>query len=208
MSVAAIVVAGGRGERFGGQKQFATLGQLSLTAMSVQHARSVASHVVVVVPSDYAGEGEGADAVVHGGATRSASVRAGLAACGDAEIILVQDAARPLASDELFRRVLDAVRGGADGVVPGIAVTDTIKQVENGVVVATPVRDTLVAVQTPQGFRAEVLRQAHASGNDATDDAALVELCGYTVHVVTGETTNVKVTAPEDLARLMNAGAG
>jgi len=199
MTVAAIVVAGGRGERFGGQKQFAKLGGRTLAAHSVEQSRSVADFVVVVVPEDYVGDGEGADLVVTGGETRSDSVRAGLAVCDDAQFIVVQDAARPLASTKLFEAVLAAVRAGAAAAIPGVTVSDTIKQVADGVVVNTPPRDQLVAVQTPQAFQAEVLRRAHASVGVATDDAALVEALGESVVVVAGERTNIKVTNPEDL---------
>jgi 2-C-methyl-D-erythritol 4-phosphate cytidylyltransferase len=206
MTVAAIVVAGGRGERFGGQKQFAQLSGRTLAAHSVAQSRSVADFVVVVVPDDYAGDGEGADLVVTGGATRSDSVRAGLSVCGDAEIIVVQDAARPLASNDLFISVVAAIRSGAAAAIPGISVSDTIKQVDNGVVIATPPRETLVAVQTPQAFRAEVLQRAHASAGVATDDAGLVEALGESVVVVAGERTNIKVTNPEDLDIVQKSG--
>jgi 2-C-methyl-D-erythritol 4-phosphate cytidylyltransferase len=207
MTVAAIVVAGGRGERFGGQKQFAKLGGRTLAAHSVEQSRSVADFVVVVVPEDYLGDGEGADLVVTGGATRSDSVRAGLAVCDDAQFIVVQDAARPLASTQLFVAVLAAVRAGAAAAIPGVTVSDTIKQVAGGVVVSTPPRDQLVAVQTPQAFQAEVLRRAHASAGVATDDAGLVEALGESVVVVAGERTNIKVTNPEDLDGLTMSGA-
>ncbi|HZY07625.1 MAG TPA: 2-C-methyl-D-erythritol 4-phosphate cytidylyltransferase, partial [Ilumatobacteraceae bacterium] len=101
----------------------------------------------------------------------------------------------------LFTSVIGAIVGGAEGAVPGVAVADTIKRVDaDGRVVETPHRATLVAVQTPQAFRAEVLRNAHALGKDATDDAALVEENGGRVVVVAGEPTNRKITDREDLA--------
>lgn len=202
MSVAAIVVAGGRGERFGGLKQFAELHGQTLASISVQRCREVAQRVVLVVPASYVGNGEGADAVVVGGATRSDSVRAGLRECGDAEIVVIHDAVRPAASRALFLRVVEEVRHGAAAAIPGIAVTDTIKVVHGGVVTGTPPRDELVAVQTPQAFRADVLTAAHHSGAIATDDAALVETLGEKVHVVLGETGNFKVTEPSDLSRM------
>jgi 2-C-methyl-D-erythritol 4-phosphate cytidylyltransferase len=97
--------------------------------------------------------------------------------------------------------VIEAVADGADGAVPGVPVTDTIKRIDAGnVVVETPPRHALVAVQTPQAFRASVLRAAHAGGGDATDDAALVESCGGRVVVVHGELTNRKITHLDDLA--------
>ena len=118
----------------------------------------------------------------------------------DATIICVHDAARPLASEQLYRRVIDAVQAGADAAIPGLAVTDTIKVIDpSGRVIDTPDRATLVAVQTPQAFRASVLRAAHADGGEATDDAALVEAAGGRVVVVAGEAINCKITDPDDL---------
>jgi 2-C-methyl-D-erythritol 4-phosphate cytidylyltransferase len=203
MAVAAIVVAAGQGTRFGGLKQFAALAGRTVAAQSVERARSVADQVILVVPSDYEGTGEGADDVVVGGDTRSASVRAGLARCSGADVIVVHDAARPFATETLFASVVAAVTNGADGAVPGVAVTDTIKSVRRegtqSVVDATPDRDSLVAVQTPQAFRADALRAAHATGGAATDDAALLEQAGLRVVVVAGETSNIKITVPSDL---------
>ena len=137
---------------------------------------------------------------MEGGATRSESVRAGLAAVPpNVPIVLVHDAARPGADMALFGRVIDAVRSGADAVVPAVAVADTIKQVADDRVVGTPDRSSLVAVQTPQGFRAAALRAAHASGIDATDDAAVIEASGGTVIVVEGSLDNEKITTERDL---------
>jgi 2-C-methyl-D-erythritol 4-phosphate cytidylyltransferase len=138
---------------------------------------------------------------VPGGETRSASVRAGLACVpSDADIVCVHDAARPFASPALYRRVIDAVVAGADAAVPAVPVADTIKVVDAaGVVVATPDRSTLVAVQTPQAFRRAALLAAHASGGEATDDAALIEQAGGRVVVVDGDPGNRKITVPTDL---------
>jgi len=193
-----IVVAGGSGSRIGCAKQYELVGSRRVIDHAADTARAVSDGVVLVVPrADVAAEGG-----VAGGATRSESVRAGLAAVpADATIICVHDAARPFASRELFTSVIGAIVGGADGAVPGVAVADTIKRVDaDGRVVETPHRATLVAVQTPQAFRAEVLRRAHALGKDATDDAALVEENGGRVVVVAGEPTNRKITDREDLA--------
>ena len=203
-----IVVAGGSGNRFGGPKQFTPVGGRPLVEWSLEAASSCADGVVLVVPEDQL-DGEprfdrtGADVVVAGGPTRAASVRAGLAAVpDDATIVVVHDAARPLASPALFRAVIDAVLhdGRVGGAIPGVPVTDTLKEVDGGVVAITVPRDNLVAVQTPQAFRADVLRSAHAAGGEATDDAALVEQHGGTVVVVEGEPTNLKVTVGRDLA--------
>lgn len=202
MTVWAVVVAGGTGERFGGPKQFARLGGRPLVAWALDAARPVVDGLVLVVPpgSEADTPAAGADAVVAGGASRAASVRAGLAAVPeDATVIVVHDGARPLASTALFRTVIEAVGAGADGAVPGLAVTDTVKEVAGDRVLRSLDRSTLVAVQTPQAFGAGALRAAHRSGEDATDDATLVERAGGTVRVVPGETRNVKVTTPADL---------
>ena len=134
--------------------------------------------------------------VTAGGATRSESVRAGIAATpGDAAVIVVHDAARPLATGALFAAVAAAVAAGADGAVPAVAVTDTIRHTDDG-----PLdRSRLRAVQTPQAFRADALRHAHAAGGEATDDATLVESAGGSVHLVTGDPDNLKITTPGDL---------
>ncbi|MEP6626049.1 MAG: 2-C-methyl-D-erythritol 4-phosphate cytidylyltransferase [Acidimicrobiia bacterium] len=201
MAVWTIVVAAGSGERFGGSKQLMPLGATRVIDLALAAARSVSDRVVVVVPPgvDW---GLGAAIVVAGGATRSASVRAGLAAVpDDAEVVLVHDAARPLAAVDVFERVIDAVRSGADGAVPALPIADTVKQVRDGVVVATLPRDDLVTVQTPQAFRAAVLRAAHAAAPEGTDDAAVVEAAGGTVVVVTGAADNFKITTPADLQR-------
>ncbi|MET0578568.1 MAG: 2-C-methyl-D-erythritol 4-phosphate cytidylyltransferase [Ilumatobacteraceae bacterium] len=192
-----VVVGGGGGARFGALKQYEPLGEGRVIDLAVAVSRAAGHGVVVVVPpADAAREGG-----VAGGSTRSESVRAGLAAVpAAATIVCVHDAARPLASPALFAAVVAAVRKGADAVVPAVPVTDTIKVVDaGGVVTATPDRTTLVAVQTPQAFRADVLRRAHVAGDDGTDDAALVERLGGHVVTVPGESWNRKITAPDDL---------
>jgi 2-C-methyl-D-erythritol 4-phosphate cytidylyltransferase len=200
-----IVVAAGNGARFGGQKQFMVLGDRRVIDWSRDTAHSVSDGVVLVVPAESA-EVEGG---IAGGATRSESVRRGLAAVpSDATIICVHDAARPFASEHLYKEVIAAVVSGADGAVPGLKVTDTIKKVNTeGIVLDTPDRESLMAIQTPQAFRAAVLRNAHEAGNEGTDDASLVERVGGKVVVVNGEAINKKLTTPEDLewARAMAA---
>lgn len=196
----AIVLAAGGGARFGGPKQFEALGDARVVDWSVQSASEVCDAVVLVVPKGVVWDGAPVAAVVSGGATRAESVRAGIAAIDpDAEVIVVHDAARPLASNQLFEEVLSAIRSGADAAIPGLAVTDTIKQVENGRVTTTLDRDTLVAVQTPQAFRAASLRAAHEGRPEATDDAALVEARGGTVLAVPGDADNLKITTVADL---------
>jgi 2-C-methyl-D-erythritol 4-phosphate cytidylyltransferase len=210
------VVAGGSGRRFGGRKQFLPLAGHPVASWSVRSANAVADGVVLVVPAadtadDVGGpapapgaSGEdalGASCVVSGGATRAESVRAGLAAVpSDAAVIVVHDAARPLASPELFAAVVEAVRAGdVDGAIPVVPVADTLKRVVNGRVVGTVDRDGLLAVQTPQAFAAGALRAAHAGGGEATDDAGLLEAAGLTVAAVDGDPRNLKLTRPEDL---------
>jgi 2-C-methyl-D-erythritol 4-phosphate cytidylyltransferase len=139
-------------------------------------------------------------AVVTGGTTRSDSVRAGLAAvAADAEVIVVHDAARPLAGLPIWSAVLAAVAGGADGAIPVVPVGDTIKLISPDGALATIDRASLRAVQTPQAFRADLLRRAHAHGGQATDDATLVEAVGGRVVLVDGDPINAKITVPSDL---------
>jgi len=192
-----IVVAAGSGLRFGSAKQFERLGGKRVVDWAVEEAERHSMGVITVVPK---GQATGPNQV-EGGATRSESVRRGLAAVpAEATIVLVHDAARPFASDAVFQRVIGAVVDGADAAVPGIPVTDTIKQVnESDVVVSTPRRETLRAVQTPQAFRASSLRKAHAAGGEGTDDASLVEHVGGEVRVVEGEHVNRKITELDDL---------
>lgn len=201
-----IVVAGGSGQRFGGLKQFSELGGRRMVDWAVDAASKVSSGVVVVVPAEQASDAGfvaplGATRVVAGGSTRSESVRRGLDAVPmDADVVCVHDAARPFASEALFRSVIAAVGQRVDAAIPGIAVADTIKVVDDhGAVVSTPDRASLRAVQTPQAFRASALRAAHSTSPEATDDAAVVEANGGYVVVVQGDADNRKITAPDDL---------
>jgi 2-C-methyl-D-erythritol 4-phosphate cytidylyltransferase len=211
-AVWSIVVAGGLGRRFGGAKQFADLAGRPIAAWSVAACRDATDGVVLVVPPgsmDSLADDLGADTVVEGGATRSASVRCGLAAVPrDAEIVVVHDAARPLAAPALVTAVVAALDDPAiGGALCAWPVGDTVKRIAPvpdvegalGDVLETLDREELVAVQTPQAFRAPLLREAHAGGGEATDDAALVERRGATVRVVPGDPRNIKVTTPADL---------
>lgn len=224
-----MVVAGGSGRRFGALKQFADLATGErVIDRSVRVALQVSTGVVVVLPADDldavgAGEIDGVPVhVVAGGSTRAESVGAGLAAVpAEATVICVHDGARPFADGDLYERVLAALDDpDVDGVVPGVAVTDTIKLVASNsatsaastprAVASTPAREDLVAVQTPQAFRAAVLRRAHellAGEESLTDDAMMLEHLGHRVVVVEGSATNRKITRPEDLdwARAMAA---
>lgn len=196
-----IVVAGGSGTRFGTRKQLASFGGKRVIDWSLDALRDHVAGLIVVVPADLADGSTvldpplSADVVVAGGSSRSESVRAGLAMLPDsADRVLVHDAARPLADPALVARVLDGL-STADAVVPVVPVTDSLRAVGGGGVD----RSDFVAVQTPQGFSVEVLRAAHASGRDASDDATLVDMHGATVLHVDGDPRNLKVTVPHDL---------
>ena len=217
--VGVVVVAAGSGTRLGADvpKAFVEIDGVTLleTALDGALASGVVDEIVVVAPAGWEARAQECvdlaascpcahrTVVVTGGAERTDSVAAGLAALsGDLDVILVHDAARCLAPPELFGRVVAAVRGGAAGAVPGLAVVDTIKIVDaRGVVTGTPARADLRAVQTPQAFSAPVLRAAHAAGIQTTDDAALVEALGHEVVVVEGHPLAAKITTPEDLHR-------
>lgn len=189
-----VVVAAGRGRRFGGHKQVAELEGRPLWQWARQALLEGGVEEVVMVGPVPGG--------VPGGRRRRDSVAAGLERVPEgAAWVLVHDAVRPLASPDLVRRVLERLEvGDVQGVVPGIPVRDALKRVEGEWVVATADRAGLVAVQTPQGFPPEVLRDAHRrSDEDAPDDAALVERAGGKVAVIEGEIANVKITYPDDL---------
>ncbi|MDQ3575731.1 MAG: 2-C-methyl-D-erythritol 4-phosphate cytidylyltransferase, partial [Actinomycetota bacterium] len=202
MSVWGVVVAAGRSTRFGRPKQFERLGGRRLLEWSLTAARAACDGVVLVLPPGSGGGQEpGADIVVEGAETRPGSVRRGLAGMPtEAEIVVVHDAARPLATAPLFAAAVQAVRSGADGAVAALPVNDTVKRVEGVTVVQTLDRRGLWAVQTPQAFRVGALRRAHAGEPEATDDAALVERTGGRVVVVPGDVRNLKITRTGDLA--------
>ena len=213
-SVGVVVVAGGSGSRLGADvpKAFVLLRGRPLLAHAVDTVSRMPglTSLVVVAPAGLDDPGgplwsgvalpPGA-VVVPGGAERTDSVAAGLAALDPGcDVVLVHDAARCLTPLGVFQRVVDAVRAGAAGAVPGLPVVDTVKSVDDaGVITGTPDRASLRAVQTPQGFRREVLVTAYESGVQATDDAALVERCGDHVLVVDGDPLAFKVTTADDL---------
>lgn len=209
MSVGAIVPAAGSGTRLGGgvPKAFRCLGGVSLLARSVLMLADHVDRVVVVVPAEMVSDARGqlADAavpvvVVAGGALRQQSVAAGLQILGE-DLVLVHDAARPLMPGSVVLAVLAALAAGADAVVPVLPVADTLKVVHEGMVRTTVDRSTLVAVQTPQGFRRDVLVRAHAPGGPrgASDDAGLVEALGIGVTTVPGHPAGFKITTGWDL---------
>jgi 2-C-methyl-D-erythritol 4-phosphate cytidylyltransferase len=208
MRVAAIVPAAGRGERLGHPmpKALVNIGGLTLVVHAVATLiRAGVDTVVVAAPPDAVEEVRRCvprAVVVPGGADRSESVRRALDEVpADVDAVLVHDAARPFATDDVVRRVIDALTDGAAAVVPVVALADTVKRIgADGVVVETLDRSTLCAVQTPQGFRRDVLAAAHSGpGGPVTDDAALVEAMGVEVRVVDGDERAFKVTTPWDL---------
>ncbi len=215
MTTWAVLVAAGRGERLGEDrpKAFVRLGELPLLAESLRRLDESEwiDAVVMVVPADWEepaillAEELGASKVsacVTGGETRTQSVRAGVAEVPDeAAVILVHDAARPLLPDEVIGRVIEGLRDGFDGAVPGLAVADTVKRAPGGVVAETLTRAELVTVQTPQAFVAPVLRAALAEG-EGSDCASLVEANGGRVKVVEGDERLLKVTTRADLERI------
>jgi 2-C-methyl-D-erythritol 4-phosphate cytidylyltransferase len=212
----AVLVAAGRGERLGEDrpKAFVRLGGLPMLAEPLRRLDESdwIDAVVVVAPPDWEepaillAEEVGASKVtacVTGGESRTASVRAGIAEVpGDVDVILVHDAARPLLPDEVIGRLLAALAGGCDGVVPVLPVTDTVKRVRDGVVDETLRRDDLVSVQTPQAFAAPALRAALESGADGSDCASLVEANGGRIRTVAGDERLLKVTTRADLDRV------
>jgi len=217
--VAGIVVAAGRGERFGGAtpKALLTLAGKALVSYAVDALRNAGiDQVVVAAPADRIADFEEVvgthGVVVAGGETRQQSVSRALRRIpAEARWVLVHDAARGLAPPESAVAVLDALRAGAQAVVPGLPLVDTIKSVEADHVTATLDRERLVAVQTPQGFEVGLLREAHRnSTGDASDDAGLVEALGVRVRVVPGAPEAMKITRRIDLAlaEAMLAGRG
>ena len=197
----AVVLAAGDGRRFGAPKQFCTAGGRRLVDLVVATATEACDQVVVVLPDGTAWDGAPVAVAVTGGDTRAESVRRGLAAVpADAAIVVVHDAAHPLASARLFRAVVAAVRdGGAAAAVPGLPLAEVLKRVEGDRVVATVPHDGILQAQTPHAFRAGVLRRAHAAAPDVPEDSVLVEALGLRVAVVPGEPANLHVTTPEDL---------
>jgi 2-C-methyl-D-erythritol 4-phosphate cytidylyltransferase len=213
LSVWAVLAAAGSGERLGEDrpKAFARLGALPLLAESMRRLDEtdwVESIVIAAPPgweepaillAEELGAGK-VSAVVAGGATRAESVRLGVAEVpGDAAVILVHDAARPILDEAVIERVLAPLSEGWDGVVPALAVPDTVKRVSGDEVVETLDRSELVAVQTPQAFLADVLRRA-VEGGEASDCATLVERAGGRVKWVEGDPRLIKVTTRQDLA--------
>ena len=198
----AIVLAGGVSRRFGDRaKQFEQVGGVSMVDRTVAAARRACDGVVLVLPPGRAWTGIPVDAVAEGGDHQSESLRAGLAELpADAAIVVVADPAHPLATDALFRAVVEAVRAGADGAVPVIPILEVVQRVRDGDLVETLPKDDLVLTQTPQAFRAEVLRAVHADRPRPVENSGLLFEHGYRVVTVSGDVGNVHVTTPRELA--------
>ncbi len=202
-----IIPAAGSGTRLGEPipKAFVGLGGITILERCVRGVLDAGiTSVVVVVPDELRDEARRlvpAAQVVAGGLHRTDSVRAGLSVAGDSDVVLVHDAARPLTPTAVFGRVIDAVTSGARAVIPALPVVDTLKRVDaDGNVTGTVDRDTLRAVQTPQGFDRQTLIDVYASASDvATDDAGLAERAGIPVRVVEGDPLAFKITTPWDL---------
>ena len=202
MAVVGIVPAGGSGERLGADrpKAFVVCAGRPLIEWSLEALGAVCDRVVVAAPQGY---DEGPDRV-RGAESRSASVRNAVEAVDEADIFVVHDAARPLVTRELVQRCLDAIEPGIDGAIAAIPMTDTVKEVApDGRVLKTLDRATLWAVQTPQVFRADILRRALERDASAlaaaTDDAWLVDDAGGVITVVESYPENLKVTRESDL---------
>ena len=206
--VALLIPAAGSGERFGAPipKALVQLNGRTLIEHALLNLGPIASQIIVAAPAGYEEKfreilGDAAT-VVTGGSTRTKSVKIALESIdSEIEYVLVHDAARPLASGELGKRVIAALAAGDVAVIPALNVADTIKEVDAAnYVVSTPNRERLRAVQTPQGFARETLVKAHMQNIEATDDGALVEAMRGKVKLIEGEIRALKITNPEDLA--------
>ena len=217
-TVGVVVVAAGSGSRLGADapKAFVSLGGSSILQRALEQifGMSEPAQVVVVVPEEQltlaqdqlrstAGAAIEYGSVVVGGATRQASVAAGLAALWpDVGVVLVHDAARPFAPSALFEAVVARVRASGQGVIPGLPVADTLKRTDDDVALETVDRSVLSAIQTPQGFpRIELTDSYAAATQDYTDDAAVFAAAGHTVRVILGDALAFKITTPWDLRR-------
>ncbi|MEN5229288.1 bifunctional 2-C-methyl-D-erythritol 4-phosphate cytidylyltransferase/2-C-methyl-D-erythritol 2,4-cyclodiphosphate synthase [Brevundimonas naejangsanensis] len=211
MGFSAIVVAAGLGSRAGGAKQWRVVAGRPVIAWSVEALlKAGAREVVVVIAADAEATAQTALAdltgwrAAPGGATRAASVQAGLAALtgDDAETVLIHDAARPFLSADVIKALLQGLEG-ADGALPALAVADSLRRAEDDFIVGGVDRDNLWRAQTPQAFRLKTIRDAYAAWpNDetATDEAAVVERAGGRVRLIPGDPRLLKLTYPEDFA--------
>jgi 2-C-methyl-D-erythritol 4-phosphate cytidylyltransferase len=206
VSVVGIIAAGGSGERLGADrpKAFVVLRGRAMVEWSVEALQGACDRVIVAAPAERAEDRGQRAELVPGGDSRSASVRNAVLAAPEASVYVVHDAARPLVTPDLVRRCVDALEPGVDGAIAAARMTDTVKEAApDGRVLHTLDRSALWRIQTPQVFRADVLRRAldrdPTALAAATDDASLVEEIGGTVHVVEAPPQNMKVTSESDL---------
>lgn len=214
--ITAVVVAAGSSRRMGGKlnKQFILIEGIPVLARTLRQfdsADSVTDTVVVCRGEDildvrsmiYDFNIKKVSVVVPGGETRGDSVRAGLRAAGNADIIAIHDGARPFVLPEKINAVIaDAERSGAAAL--GVMPKDTVKITDDdGFILSTPPRSSLALIQTPQVFRADIIKRAYEfsekTGFSATDDCALAEKLGIPIRITEGDYTNIKVTTPDDL---------
>jgi 2-C-methyl-D-erythritol 4-phosphate cytidylyltransferase len=196
----AVVLAGGSGTRFGGPKHLEVLGGRRLVDRAVDLVAADSDGVVVVLPAGTRWDGPPVQAAVPGGATRSGSVRAGLAAVPhEAAVVVIHDAAHPVAARRLFPEVIAAVRAGADGALPVLPANETVLHLTDGRVVGAE-SVPLAFAQMPHAFAAGVLRAAHLDGPEAKDDVSLLVSRGAHVATVPGDPGNVHITTPAELA--------
>ena len=206
--VAVVIPAGGSGERLGAKipKALVQLGGKTLIEHAVANMAPVAHQIIVAAPMGFEEQFQqllGSEVlVITGGQTRTLSVKNALPHISkESEFVLVHDAARALATTELAMRVIDSLRAGEKAVIPGLEVVDTIKRVDaDNYVTKTMDRSKLRGIQTPQGFTRKLLKKAHTSSDDVTDDAGLVEDRGVNVKVIQGEVRALKITTMHDLA--------
>jgi 2-C-methyl-D-erythritol 4-phosphate cytidylyltransferase len=203
--VSVLVLAAGSGSRLGEPKQFLELKPgVRLVDLAVESALGVTDEVVLVLPDGFGWDGLPVSSVVMGGATRLESVAAGLAALPrEREIVVVHDAAHPLAPKQAFHDVIEAVRSGAEAAVPFLPAADVIKRMDHRQRLSTVGRDGLGLAQVPMAFSANALRSAHegliTNQTEIWEDAGLIELTGGTVVGVDGWSTNIHIVTEEDL---------
>lgn len=210
MKVAAIIVAAGTGRRFGTAKQFALLAGRPVVDWAIETLarHSQINELIIVLPdesraAEIKSRWPKVKAIVKGGEQRQDSVSRGLEAVSpEMEIVLVHDGVRPLVTAELISRIIEAA-GKEGAAVPAVPIEDTVKMIDGEFIAGTINREQLVRVQTPQGFRKNLLQraicQAKKEGYYASDEASLIERMGGRVKIVPGDTKNIKITTPQDL---------